>query len=143
MTQYQSILEESMTRKDSFTYSVTRTDFPIVIEVESFDQADFMGVISDGIVVRPVDGSVIMTFPLSLRPMPGNSTCQRCDLPSPDAAGAYQPPADVNLSLVVSYATANGLTPRYEVRLTPASGSTLIRTIRRPNLRDFFAFEYR
>ncbi|HYL39303.1 MAG TPA: hypothetical protein VEV17_25515 [Bryobacteraceae bacterium] len=137
-----------MTKKDSFTYSVAAADFPIAVEVESFDQANNMSVISDGMVTRPADGNIITTFPLSLQPVPGKANVQGCQIPDPSAAATpaaarYPPPADLNLTFVFSFATANGPNPKYEIRLIPTAGAPQVRTVRQPNLRDFVVFEYR
>lgn len=137
-----------MTQKDSFTYSVAAVDFAISIEVESFDQAQNMSVISDGLVTLPADGSVITTFPLALVPVPGKPNVKACLIPDPGAAATppsakYPPPADVNLVFVVSYATANGPKPRYEIRLKPAAGAAFKRSVGTPTLRDFVVLEYR
>ena len=137
-----------MTQKDSFAYSVAAADFPISIEVEAFDQATNMSVISDGVVTLPANGSVITTFPLTLVAVPGKPNVTACMIPDPSAAATppsakYPPPADVNLLFVVSYATANGPNPRYEIRLKPTGGPAFIRNVHTPTLRDFVVLEYR
>lgn len=134
-----------MTKNGAFAYKVAAADFPISIEAESFDQAANMGVISDGLVTRPADQSIITAFPLTLQPDPAKPNVRKCQIPDPSAAATpanakYPPPADVNLSFVVSFATANGPNPRYEIRLIPAVGAAQTRTLR--TLRDFVVLEY-
>jgi len=134
-----------MTKDGAFAYKVAAADFPISIEVESFDQTTNMSVISDGIVTRPADQSIITTFPLTLQTVPAKPHVSKCQIPDPSAAttpanAKYPPPADVNLSFVVSFATVNGPNPRYEIRLIPAVGATQTRTLR--TTRDFVVLEY-
>jgi hypothetical protein len=137
-----------MTKNDPFAYGVAAADFPISIEVESFDQTTNMSVISDALVTRPADQSVITTFPLTLTTVAGKPNVKACKVPDPNAAATpanakYPSPADVNLSFVVSFATANGPNPRYEIRLIPAAGAAQTRNVRTPTLRDFVVLEYR
>jgi len=137
-----------MIQKDSFTYGVAAADFPISIEVESFDQAANQSEINDALVTLPPAGSVITTFPLALVPVPGKPHVKACKIPNPSAAATpanakYRPPADVNLQVIVGYSAVTGPDPRYQIRFKPAIGSVQTRDLRSPTTRDFTVLEYR